>query len=489
MRKHRDFVLILDEPQCLDQPGRDDDFQLRQLRGDAIPQRHGHRVAFDGQPAHARTAEGLEHRLEHVHAGPTDIQIDPRALLAELGRVARIAQHHVAVTSHEQVAVIAGEAGQIGDVGKARDQKGVGPGLFQPSAEFIASLCVSGHGSSPGEDPIGPRKGGRRKGEGGGANGAGGVSLRIGGRKGEKAPGLRPGGQRGLSPRSGSAAEGRRERFPPCRTVAIMEIWTATTLNSLPGRCFMANFPSSSSSAGLARLTIADVGEAQIDLDRDRRCGFPEVVFAEGKTVAAMEKIFQAQIAHGSDVLATRMAPEQAAELLTKFPQARYNPVGRTFRIPPQARGGASDGRTPQLGRVVIVTAGTSDLPVAEEARETALWTGAAVEMVQDVGVAGPHRLTANLPLLEAGRRHRRRGRHGRGAAQRGGRIRVCPVIAVPTSVGYGASFGGIAALLGMLNSCAANVSVVNIDAGFKGGYVAGLIAQESRTARGNTSD
>ena len=99
--------------------------------------------------------------------------------------------------------------------------------------------------------------------------------------------------------------------------------------------------------ARVYRPTVADLGEAQIDLDRHRRCGFPEVVFAEGKTVAAMEKIFQAQIAHGSDVLATRMAPEQAAELLAKFPQARYNPVGRTFRIPRGARRRAgADGST-----------------------------------------------------------------------------------------------------------------------------------------------
>ncbi len=237
----------------------------------------------------------------------------------------------------------------------------------------------------------------------------------------------------------------------------------------------------------IGRLTIADVGEAQIDLDRDRRCGFPEVVFAEGKSVAAMEKIFQAQIAHGSDVLATRMAPEQAAELLTKFPQGRYNAVGRTFRIPQSATATAAatgDGRTPQLGRVVIVTAGTSDLPVAEEARETALWTGAAVEMVQDVGVAGPHRLTANLPLLkQADAIVVVAGMEGALPSVVGGYV-SCPVVAVPTSVGYGASFGGIAALLGMLNSCAANVSVVNIDAGFKGGYVAGLIAKNAARGR-----
>jgi NCAIR mutase (PurE)-related protein len=134
-----------------------------------------------------------------------------------------------------------------------------------------------------------------------------------------------------------------------------------------------------------------------------------------------------------------------------------------------------------------VVTAGTSDLPVAEEARETALWTGAEVWLVLDVGVAGPHRLAANLQYLQtvdavvvvA-------GMEGALPSVVGGHV-ACPVIAVPTSVGYGASFGGLAALLGMLNSCAANVTVVNIDAGFKGGYVAGLIARNAARDRSHS--
>ncbi len=228
---------------------------------------------------------------------------------------------------------------------------------------------------------------------------------------------------------------------------------------------------------------IADVGEAQVDVDRHRRCGFPEVVFAEGKTVAAMEKIFRALIGVGVDVLATRMSPEQAAELSSNFPEARYNAVGRTFRIPSQNVPAMPASQS--TGCVAIVTAGTSDLPVAEEARETALWTGAEVRMVQDVGVAGPHRLPANLDqfrgvdavVVVA-------GMEGALPSVVGGYV-DCPVVAVPTSVGYGASLGGMAALLGMLNSCASNVTVVNIDAGFKGGYVAGLIARNAARARG----
>ncbi len=225
-----------------------------------------------------------------------------------------------------------------------------------------------------------------------------------------------------------------------------------------------------------AHRGIADLGDAQIDLDRSRRCGFPEVIFAEGKTTAAMVKIFEALLHDGADVLATRVSEEQAAGLLEKYPAARYNAVGRTFRIP--GGEGEGEGREGCQGKVTIVTAGTSDLPVAEEARETALWTGAAVTLIQDVGVAGPHRLTANLPLFaESDAVVVVAGMEGALPSVVGGHV-ACPVIAVPTSVGYGASFGGVAALLGMLNSCASNVTVVNIDAGFKGGYVAGLIAK-----------
>jgi len=234
---------------------------------------------------------------------------------------------------------------------------------------------------------------------------------------------------------------------------------------------------------------VADVGDAKVDLDRQRRCGFPEVIFAQGKTVAALEKLFATLLHHGADVLATRVSPEQAAELLAKFPAAQHNAVGRTFRIAggglgtsvPSAKGASGrEEERPQehQGKVIIVTAGTSDLPVAEEARETALWTGADVTLIQDVGVAGLHRLTANLPLLEgADAVVVIAGMEGALPSVVGGYV-ACPVIAVPTSIGYGASFGGIAALLGMLNSCASNVTVVNIDAGFKGGYVAGLIAK-----------
>jgi NCAIR mutase (PurE)-related protein len=230
----------------------------------------------------------------------------------------------------------------------------------------------------------------------------------------------------------------------------------------------------------LSHRPIADLGVAQLDLDRARRCGFPEVVFGQGKSVESLVKIFDSLLANGVSVLSTRISAEQAAALLPRYQRAVYNPVGRTFRIPLAN----VDDESTKCGHIGIITAGTSDLPVAEEARETASWMGVRVTMVQDVGVAGPHRLPARLPELEdvdaivviA-------GMEGALPSVVGGYV-DCPVIAVPTSVGYGANLGGFAALLSMLNSCAANVTVVNIDAGFKGAYVASLIASKAARAK-----
>ncbi|MCA9269807.1 MAG: nickel pincer cofactor biosynthesis protein LarB [Planctomycetales bacterium] len=225
----------------------------------------------------------------------------------------------------------------------------------------------------------------------------------------------------------------------------------------------------------LLRGVSADLDEVTLDIDRRRRCGYPEVVYAEGKTVAAIEKIFARLLAEGMPALATRVSREQADALAPKFAECRYNEVARTLRI-----GG---GRETPLGQVAVVTAGTSDLPVAEEARETLDWMGVATAMIHDVGVAGPHRLPAHLTTLSAcDAVVVVAGMEGALPSVVGGYV-ACPVVAVPTSVGYGAAFGGVAALLGMLNSCASNVTVVNIDAGFKAGYVAGLIAQRGRRA------
>lgn len=231
--------------------------------------------------------------------------------------------------------------------------------------------------------------------------------------------------------------------------------------------------------AGFRPLS-AELGDATLDLDRRRRCGFPEVVYGEGKPVDTLERIFRRLLADGVEVLATRVSADKAAALRTPFPQLRHNEIARTLRIPGPANAGQA-GTGVRSGRVVIVTAGTSDLPVAEEARETLDWMGVDVELVQDVGVAGPHRLPAQLGRFRgADAVVVVAGMEGALPSVVGGYV-DCPVVGVPTSVGYGANFQGLSALLSMLNSCASNVVVVNIDAGFKGGYVAGMIARGKR--------
>lgn len=214
----------------------------------------------------------------------------------------------------------------------------------------------------------------------------------------------------------------------------------------------------------------------QVDFDRAARCGFPEVVYGSGKTAATISAIFRALVDRGQDAFATRIEPPIAESLKRDFPQGCYQSVAKTFRVDGPARSNVKD-----VGRVVVVTAGTSDLPVAEEALATLQWMRVATHLITDVGVAGPHRLYERQAELQgcdaivvvA-------GMEGALPSVVAGYV-DCPVIGVPTSVGYGASLGGIAALLSMLNSCAANVSVVNIDAGFKGGYLAGMITRQKR--------
>jgi NCAIR mutase (PurE)-related protein len=219
-----------------------------------------------------------------------------------------------------------------------------------------------------------------------------------------------------------------------------------------------------------------------LDLDRQRRCGFPEVIFGEGKPAATIGDIIDRLLLSGVRAFATRISAEKGAELLERFadqnPTARYNDLARTFRIDP-----VNQPMPENQGKVAVITAGTSDLPIAEEARETLDWMGINTVMIHDVGVAGPHRLPMRLPeFIDSDAIVCVAGMEAALPSIVGGYV-PCPVIGVPTSVGYGANFGGMAALLSMLNSCAANVTVVNINAGFKGGYIAGLIASRANKA------
>ncbi len=218
----------------------------------------------------------------------------------------------------------------------------------------------------------------------------------------------------------------------------------------------------------LRTLPFEDLGFSKIDHHRQLRTGFPEVIFCEGKTVAQVQQISERILAAGHPLLATRATPAMFEAVQEIRPGARYNVLGRTITVT------HSDNQRAE--GILIVAAGTSDLPVAEEAAETVQIMGNTAERLYDVGVAGLHRLLGNHEkLLAAHVIIVAAGMEGALPSVIAGLV-DSPVIAVPTSVGYGANFGGLAALLGMLNSCASGVTVVNIDNGFGAGYSASLI-------------
>jgi NCAIR mutase (PurE)-related protein len=224
----------------------------------------------------------------------------------------------------------------------------------------------------------------------------------------------------------------------------------------------------------LKDLPFADLGFATLDTHRALRFGFPEVVLGEPKTVEQLMGIIDAFLKHKQTVLVTRLQADKGEALRKRYPQGTYDAVARIFQI--------RMGRF-RAGIVAVVTAGTADIPVAEEAAITAEAMGATVRRVYDVGVAGIHRLlhrradiqSADSAVVVA-------GMEGALASAVGGLVGI-PVVAVPTSVGYGASLKGISALLAMLNSCASNVATVNIDNGFGAGFYAALISRGRRSA------
>ena len=221
--------------------------------------------------------------------------------------------------------------------------------------------------------------------------------------------------------------------------------------------------------ARLRHMPFEDLGFAKVDHHRRLRAGMPEVVLAEGKTPRQVASIFARLAKAGGNVLATRATRQHFAAVRKSVRRAEYHELARAIVL---QRDHTKYGK----GTIAVVSAGTSDIPVAEEAVVTAEVMGNDVEHLYDVGVAGIHRLLAHrAALTEARVVIVCAGMEGALPSVVGGLLRV-PVIAVPTSVGYGASFKGLAALLGMLNSCASNVSVVNIDNGFGAGYVASMI-------------
>jgi NCAIR mutase (PurE)-related protein len=219
----------------------------------------------------------------------------------------------------------------------------------------------------------------------------------------------------------------------------------------------------------LRHMPFEDLGFARVDHHRRVRSGMPEVIFAQGKTPVQVAKIFKSMAVQGGNVLATRATAEHFRAVKKVARKSEYRELARTITL-------TQDKTTYGKGTVVIISAGTSDIPVAEEALVTAEIMGNEVAHLYDVGVAGIHRLLAEREVLDKARVIIVcAGMEGALPSVVGGLARV-PVIAVPTSIGYGASFNGLAALLGMLNSCASNVSVVNIDNGFGAGYVASMI-------------
>lgn len=253
---------------------------------------------------------------------------------------------------------------------------------------------------------------------------------------------------------------------------------------------------------------VAQLGDITLDLGRAIRCRFGEVIFGEGKSPELIIRAAERLLTHDQQILVTRVAAETVDQLTSHFAHHRWHPQARTLRlyhqpirplppVPPPTGPSPPGERPAQPGpevhsappnlpnrqptriHVAVVTAGSTDHPVAAEAIETLDWMGVAVDTIEDIGVAGPQRLLAVVPRLRnASAVVVVAGMEGALPSAVGGHV-SCPVIAVPTSVGYGTNFAGLTPLLGMLTSCAANVTVVGIDAGFKGGYVAGLIATQ----------
>ncbi|MEK8129605.1 nickel pincer cofactor biosynthesis protein LarB [Paenibacillus filicis] len=216
---------------------------------------------------------------------------------------------------------------------------------------------------------------------------------------------------------------------------------------------------------------------AQLDVRRADRTGFPEIVYGEGKTAEQVAAIMERLVQHNGRALATRVSGDKAVTLLEQLPGAVYHADARAL-VWNRQTDSPGDNSTPAGGFIAVVCAGTSDVPVAEEAAITAEYLGSRVERIYDVGVAGIHRLFRRLPLIrQADAIVVAAGMEGALVSVIGGLVSV-PIIAVPTSVGYGASFQGVAALLAMLNACAPGISVVNIDNGFGAGYNAALIVK-----------
>lgn len=223
---------------------------------------------------------------------------------------------------------------------------------------------------------------------------------------------------------------------------------------------------------GFAEMGFAEMGFARLDTDREDRTGFPEVIFCQGKPDAYLADIYERMVAEEGRAFGTRASRHQAELVQRALPRAVYDPVSRILKVEPE------EGGPERKGQIAVLTGGTADIPVAEEAAQTAEYFGTNVYRAYDVGVSGLHRLLARIEdIRRASAVVAVAGMEGALASVVGGLVRN-PVIAVPTSVGYGASMGGVSALLTMINSCANGITVVNIDNGYGAGYVATQISR-----------
>ncbi len=237
---------------------------------------------------------------------------------------------------------------------------------------------------------------------------------------------------------------------------------------------------------------IQQIAGATLDLGRQHRCGFGEVIYGEGKSVDLITKIIQTQLQAGQSALVTRIESGPAFQVRQSFQFAQHNPVAHTLRVAATDVSPAaplSNQEASKVHHAAVVCAGSTDARVAEEAIETLAWMGVPFQRFDDIGVAGPQRLVAVVPQLRsASAVVVVAGMEGALPSVVAGHL-SSPVFAVPTSVGYGAAFNGLTPLMGMLTSCTANVAVVNIDAGFKGGYMAGLVVDQLRSQSKRTSE
>ena len=227
----------------------------------------------------------------------------------------------------------------------------------------------------------------------------------------------------------------------------------------------------------IRRERFAEMGYAKLDTDRKDRTGFAEVIFCSGKADSHLLRIFERIAAEEGEVLGTRATQAQYELVKSRFPQVQYDPISRILKI---------EKEKPHIGKIAVCTAGTADIPVAEEAAQTAEYFGSSVVRIYDVGVSGVHRLFSRVDQIrDANCIIAVAGMEGALPSVLGGLVST-PVLAVPTSVGYGANFGGLSALLTMINSCANGIAVVNIDNGYGAGYMA---TQINRLATGGKTE